>query len=66
MALLLGGRGTCSSLPPLYVAIGRRLGYPLKLVKSFAHLFARWDNGAGERFNIECTARQFVSHPDEY
>src|SRR5205085_7410862 len=24
--------GTCSSMPVLYVAIGRRLGYPLKLV----------------------------------
>ena len=45
-------QGTCSSLPVLYVAVGRELGYPLKLVTTKAHLFVRWD-GAGERFNVE-------------
>lgn len=58
--------GTCTSLPPLYVAIGRRLGYPLKLVKAYTHLFARWDDGQGERFNIECTSRGLLSYPDEH
>src|SRR5262249_8021476 len=44
--------GTCSSLPVLYVAVGRQLGYPLKLVTTKGHLFVRWE-GAGERFNVE-------------
>jgi regulator of sirC expression with transglutaminase-like and TPR domain len=48
--------GTCSSLPVLYVAVGRQLGYPLKLVTTKGHLFVRWE-GAGERFNIEATSR---------
>jgi Transglutaminase-like superfamily len=59
-------KGTGSSLPPLYVAIGRRLGYPLKLVKTKYHLFARWDDPAGERFNIECTSLELNSYPDDY
>jgi len=41
-------QGTCSSLPVLYVALGRQLGYPLKLVATKGHLFVRWD-GLGER-----------------
>lgn len=41
---LLGSKrmGTCSSLPVLYIALGRRLGYPLKLVTTKGHLFVRW------------------------
>jgi hypothetical protein len=40
---LCGSRrmGTCSSMPVLYVALGRRLGYPLKLVTTKSHLFLR-------------------------
>ncbi len=59
------GTGTCSSMPVLYVAIGRRLNYPLKLVKAKGHLFARWDDG-NDSFNIEGTTIGFVSHPDDY
>ena len=59
------GLGTCSSMPVFYVAIGRRLGYPLKLVKAKGHLFARWDEGRSRSFNIECTSIGFVSHTDE-
>lgn len=44
--------GACSSLPVLQVAVGRRLGYPLRLVATRGHLFVRWD-GAGERFNVD-------------
>ena len=42
--LVEGDGGTCCSLPVLYVAIGRRLGYPLKLVEGPEHLFLRWDD----------------------
>ncbi len=50
--------GTCATLPVVYAAVGRRLGYPIKLVttrgKQSGHLFARWDDAmTGERFNIE-------------
>jgi hypothetical protein len=58
-------RGTCSSMPVLYVAVGRRLGYPLKLVTTKGHVFVRWD-GAGERFNLEVTGDGLNRYADEY
>jgi regulator of sirC expression with transglutaminase-like and TPR domain len=57
--------GTCASLPVLYVALGRRLGYPLKLVAAKSHLFARWE-GLDGRFNVECTAPGLPIHEDGY
>jgi tetratricopeptide (TPR) repeat protein len=64
--------GTCASMPVLYVAIGRRLGYPLKLVTTDSHVFVRWD-GRGhsnaawrDRFNIEGAGQGFSRFPDEY
>ena len=57
--------GTCSSLPVLHVAIGRRLGYPLKLVTTKGHLFVRWE-GQGERFNIEVSGQGLNRFDDEY
>lgn len=66
--LLTGNRqGSCTSIPVMVVSIGRRLGYPLKLVRARGHLFARWDAGDGrERFNIEATDRLAESRPDEF
>jgi hypothetical protein len=59
------GMGTCSSMPVFLVSIGRRLGYPLKLVKAKGHLFVRWDDGR-EKFNIEGTSQGFLSYQNEY
>ena len=67
-----GSGGTCASLPVLYAAIGRRLGYPLRIVQGARHLLLRWDETgstsplARDRFNIEATAEGFVSHPDRF
>jgi len=59
--------GTCASMPVLYAAAGRRLGYPLRLVLTHGHVFVRWDSPDGrERFNIECASRGMLSFPDEY
>ena len=58
-------KGTCSSLPVLYVAVGRQLGYPLKLVTTRGHLFVRWE-GKEERFNVEATARGLSRFDDDY
>ena len=57
--------GTCSSMPILYVAVGRQLGYPLKLATTKGHLFVRWD-GAGERFNVEATSHGLTRFDDDY
>ena len=57
-------QGTCASMPVLYAAIGRRLGYPLKLVNAKDHWFLRWED-AHVRFNIECTSDRGVNcYPD--
>jgi hypothetical protein len=67
-----GQGGTCASMPVLYVAVGRRSGYPLKLVQSRGHLFFRWDDPHGERFgvpeqiNIEGTGDGIGSYPDDH
>lgn len=64
---ILNGRGgTCVSLPILYVVIGRRMGYPLRLAQAKQHLFCRWDDPSGERFNIEATSWGYKQYDDAY
>jgi len=58
--------GTCASMPVLYVAVGRRLGYPLKLVASECHLFVRWESADGNSFNIEGTNKGMNSHDYDF
>jgi hypothetical protein len=64
---LLGERrlGTCSSMPVLYVALGRRLGYPVCLVATKGHLFVRWESAA-ERLNLEATGRGMNHYDDDH
>lgn len=64
---ILGPRrmGTCSSLPILLTAIGRRMGWPLKLALAPGHVFCRWE-APDERFNIEYHPQGLNSHPDEH
>jgi hypothetical protein len=67
---LFGDGGTCASLPVLYTAVGRRLRYPLKLVSSWGpkacHLFCRWDDPAGECFNVEGNETGVGCFPDDH
>jgi hypothetical protein len=62
---LVGDRhmGTCSSMPVLYIAIGRRLGYPLKLVTTKAHLFIRWESDT-DYFDVEATGKGMNRYDD--
>lgn len=65
-----GPGGTCGSMPIVYVAVGRRLGYPLKLVETKCHLFFRWEDlegsrfGFPEQFNIEGAGEGIHTYPD--
>lgn len=63
---LLGDRhaGTCSSLPVLIAALGRRLKMPIRLVLSPGHQFCRWDT-PNERFNINFTQEGMSCPTDE-
>jgi hypothetical protein len=70
---MLGGNGgTCASMPVLYTAVGRRLGWPIKMVHARAHLFCRWDDPEGqhpygkERFNLEATGQGANFPTDDY
>jgi len=56
--------GTCISMPVLYVAVGRRLGYPLSLVLAKRHVFCRWD-GWGQRLNFDGSATGLLGFPDD-
>ena len=64
--------GTCASMPIMYVAVGRRLGYPLKVVTTKGHVFARWEGLSHanvkwrERFNIEGSGSGFGSYDDNH
>jgi len=60
-----GNGGTCASMPVLYTAVARRLGWPVKLVHAKGHVFCRWD-GDKERFNIEGSGRGFNRKDDNY
>ncbi len=57
--------GTCVSMPAIYVAVGRRLGYPLRMVSTKAHIFFRWD-GQGERMNFEGAGQGLSTFGDDY
>lgn len=58
--------GTCVSLPVLYVAVGRRLGYPMKLVLAHEHVFCRWDDGKGTVKNFEGSGHGLSSKSDDF
>jgi hypothetical protein len=68
--VIQGPGGTCATLPVVYAAVGRRLGYPIKLVTArvgdiATHYLARWD-GWGERFNVEASAQGLRCPQDDY
>lgn len=65
--LVQGTGGTCASLPVMYVAVGRRLGYPLRLAQGFSHYYVRWDDPAtGEQFNIDGSGDGYAFHADAH
>jgi hypothetical protein len=57
--------GTCSSLPVYWIALGRRLDYPLYMSNTLLHFFVRWD-GNGDRFNFEGSQAGCGIHDDAY
>jgi hypothetical protein len=57
--------GTCSSLPTFAIAVGRRLGYPLKLILVPNHTLYRWDDGK-EVFNLQPNVAGGEVKPDAF
>jgi hypothetical protein len=60
--------GTCASMPVLYVAIARRLGYPVNLAGAKYHSYVRYDDRNNQHLNVEATMTQgfFTPTDDEY
>lgn len=63
--IVTGFGGTCASLPVVYCAIGRRLGYPIGLADTWEHAFCRWDGLEGESFCFDAAGRGFTAHPED-
>ena len=57
--------GTCASIPVILTAVARRLGYPVKLVATKAHLFCRWE-APGDRINLESSCVGLNTYKDDY
>ncbi len=58
-------RGSCVSMPLIYLVIGQRLGLPVHLVALGRHYFIRWEE-KGYHMNIETTIVEKVSvTPDD-
>jgi hypothetical protein len=70
--MINGPGGTCASMPVMYVAVGRRFGWPLKLVEAPGHLFFRWEDPEGrifnvpEVFNVEGAGSGIGFYPDDF
>lgn len=63
--LLRTRRGSCVSMPLIYLVLGQRLGMPVHLVTIGKHYFIRWEE-PGYRMNIEPTIVERVSvTPDD-
>ena len=58
-ATLNGEGGTCASIPVFFIAVGRRIGLPLYLVKTMKHLFMRWDDPDGAWVPFDGTQRSY-------
>ena len=64
---ILGPGGTCFTFPILLAAVGRRLGYPIRIAYNREHVFNRWDDPAtGVSFNFDGAGADVTSHPDDH
>ena len=61
----VGHYGTCASMPFLYVAIARRLGYPVTLATTATHFYVRYEEGGGKHLNVEATEHRAFLTPSD-
>ena len=58
-ALLATRKGSCVSIPMLYLCIGRKLGYPVYMVNIGKHSFIRWQDGEKHRNDNRFEVRDY-------
>jgi hypothetical protein len=61
-----GEGGTCATMPVVYVAVGRRLGYPLYLVETKGHLLFRWWSERPTAIRWASPEYAFIVPPDRF
>ncbi len=77
-----GKGGTCGSMPVVYVAVAKRLEFPVHLVETKGHLFFRWEDSKGtrlqwvhpklnlwippDRFNVEGSGEGIAYYDDAF
>lgn len=59
-------KGSCASMPLLYLSVAQRLGYPVYPVTAPQHVFLRYEDPKLEMKNIEATNGGGYSPDDEY
>ncbi|MCL2649213.1 MAG: hypothetical protein FWD61_19810 [Phycisphaerales bacterium] len=57
--------GCCASNPVLFAAIGRRLGYPVKIILTIQHVYNRWVD-ANEQFNMDGSMKYIGGDEDHH
>lgn len=57
--------GTCASMPILITAVSRLIGYPVYVVPTMGHLFARWSDDYNH-INIEYSGYGVNFFPDDH
>jgi hypothetical protein len=62
--LLRSRRGSCISMPLIYLVLGQRFGFPVHLVAIGQHYFIRWEE-PGYRLDIETTSTDKVLVTDD-
>jgi len=60
------GKGSCVTVPLLYLTISQRLGYPVYPVRAPYHIFLRYVDPALEQKNIEATGGGGYVSDEEY
>ena len=61
-----GEGGTCATMPIVYVAVGRRLGYPVYLVETKGHLLFRWWSEQATTIRWDSPPYEFRVPPDRF
>ncbi len=59
-------RGNCVSMPILFLILAERMGVNVALSTAPLHIFARYTDATGRKFNIECTDGAHVMRDDWY
>lgn len=59
-------KGSCSTMPLLFLVLAQRLGYPINPVLLPQHVFLRYSDFPRAQYNLEVTSDGDIFHDDDY